>query len=275
MNFILLDSSYLIFYRYFAIKQWWSHAHSENPLPENAFESEELVEKFTKIFQESILTIKKKLKLYNKKTPIPCTVIAARDCPRDQIWRNDLFSTYKESREKKSDPSVGLFFKHVYNNDLLFKAGADYIMRFPNLEGDDIIAITKNYIREKYPEADIYIITNDHDMLQLMDENTHIINLQYKNLRDNKKVFPEADKNLFFKIILGDKSDDISPVFSKCGPKTAEKYYENREDFEKALDKEGVRDRYELNKKIVSFSEIPRKLVDAFIQENREILDGL
>ena len=31
---------------------------------------------------------------------------------------------------------------------------------------------------KKYPEASIYIITNDQDYLQLSDENTKIFNLQ-------------------------------------------------------------------------------------------------
>ena len=40
------------------------------------------------------------------------------------------------------------------------------------LEADDLIAVTKNYIRGKYPDKPIYIITNDHDLLQLADDNT-------------------------------------------------------------------------------------------------------
>ena len=30
--FILVDTSYWIFYRYFAISQWWGHSNPETPL---------------------------------------------------------------------------------------------------------------------------------------------------------------------------------------------------------------------------------------------------
>ena len=85
----------------------------------------------------------------------------------------------------------GPFFKEVYqeNNKLLFESGVNHVLRFPNLEGDDIIAICKKLIRQKYTHAKIIILANDHDYLQLLDDYTEIINFQNKNLRESKKVF--------------------------------------------------------------------------------------
>jgi len=272
MNYLLLDTSYIIFYRYFALLQWWKLAKKDIALPENPSECPEFVEKFTKLFLEQITNIKKKLKIHKEE----CKVIAARDCPRKEIWRNELFPQYKESRYKDDAFMGGKFFKLVYENDLISKAGVEHILKYDKLEADDIVAITKNYIRKKYPESSIYIITNDQDYLQLSDENTKLFNLQFKNLLDNKKVFPEADKNLFYKIVLGDKSDCIPPILTGCGPKTTEKYYENKELFLKTLDKnEGAKERYELNKKLVSFSEIPDELVNGFLDTFKEIFDNL
>ena len=96
MNYLLLDTSYIIFYRYFALLQWWKLAKKDIALPENPSECPEFVEKFTKLFLEQINTIKKKLKIHKEE----CKVIAARDCPRKEIWRNELFPQYKESRYK-------------------------------------------------------------------------------------------------------------------------------------------------------------------------------
>ena len=62
MNYLLLDTSYIIFYRYFALLQWWKLAKKDIQLPENPSESPEFVEKFTKLFLEQINTIKKKTK---------------------------------------------------------------------------------------------------------------------------------------------------------------------------------------------------------------------
>jgi 5'-3' exonuclease len=86
-------------------------------------------------------------------------------------------------------------------------------------------------------------------------------------------VFSEPQKNLFYKIVLGDKSDNIMPIFKKCGPKTCEKYYENNELFLEALKKENAYEKYELNKKLVDFRELPLELVNKFSKENSELLE--
>lgn len=273
MNYLLIDTSYLIFYRYYAIIQWWKHAKSDVELPANPYESKEFVDKFTKTFLDSIKIIKKKLNIDKSK----CTIIAARDCPRKEIWRNSLYTKYKEQRYKDDEFMGGEFFKLVYNENYLKEAGIHYIIKHNGLEADDIIAITKNYIRAKYQTNNIYIITNDHDFLQLKDDYTHLINLKFKNLYENRKVFQNPQKNLFFKIILGDKSDNIEPVFKnkKCGPKTVEKYFENPELFEEALKENNFRDVYELNKKLVCFSEIPNNLIETLLIKNKEIYDQL
>jgi 5'-3' exonuclease len=279
-TFILIDTSYWIFYRYFAIMQWWKHTNPDIELFEDPYDTPEFLEKFIKTFIESLEGFKKKQKLHKQrsKPATPCTIIAARDCPRKEIWRNKLYNSYKETRDKDDTFMGGPFFKHVYqdNNKILYDAGINHVLKFPNLEGDDIVAITKKYLRNKYPDSMIYIIANDHDYLQLLDENTEIINFQNKNLRENKKVFTESDKNLFYKIVLGDKSDNIMPVFKKCGPKTCEKYYENKELFLEALSKDKeAKDKFELNKKIIDFNEIPEELVNEFLQEYKSIFDTL
>lgn len=264
MNYLLIDTSYLIFYRYFALLKWWSHAKPDIPLAENPYECKEFLEKFEKMMLESIQTIKKRLKIHKES----CKVFAAKDCPRQEIWRNKLYENYKENRDYDKFMG-GQFFKHVYANDnkILTMAGIDNIFKLNNLEADDIIAILKNNIRKKHPDDNIYIITNDHDYLQLLDEKTNIINLQFKNLKELKSTFPESDKNLFFKIILGDKSDNITPVFKKCGVKTVEKYYLDKELFEKDLDRYNCREKFYKNREIISFDYIPKKYIENFIEE--------
>jgi len=279
-TFILVDTSYWIFYRYYAILQWWNHAKVDEPLPENHFEHEEFLEKFNKTFLESLELFKKKLKLHkqSKKSTLPCTIIAARDCPRKDIWRNKLYENYKGTRSQDNAFNGAPFFKAIYqnNNQKLYEAGVNHVFQFPNLEADDIIAVIKQELRVKYPDSKIYIIANDHDYLQLLDGQTEIVNFQYKFLKEAKKVFDEPRKNLFYKIVLGDKSDNINPVFKKCGPKTCEKYYANNELFNDALLKEvGAQEKYELNKKLVSFEEIPRDLITSFKAENHEVLQSL
>ena len=95
-EFLLIDGSYYIFYRYHALIQWWKHANSDVPLPDNPCDSEEFIEKFKKIFISKISEIKKKLKLKNP------MIMVAQDCPRENIWRNKIFPHYKKQRKNFS-----------------------------------------------------------------------------------------------------------------------------------------------------------------------------
>ena len=63
---------------------------------------------------------------------------------------------------------------------------------------------------------------------------------------------------------MGDKSDNIISVFDKCGKKTVEKCYNDTEFFSDKLKKENRTDRFELNKKLISFDLIPQELVDLY-----------
>ena len=80
MIYLLLDTSYVIFYRYFALMQWWKIAKKDEDLGDPS-QNPEFIEKFDKLFTECISTIKKKLKI-NKEN---VCVIAARDCPRSEF----------------------------------------------------------------------------------------------------------------------------------------------------------------------------------------------
>ena len=262
MNYIIIDVSYWIFYRYFALIQYFKHSNYIENLDINTlYENPIFVEKFDEMIKNTIKNVKKKLKITKQNS----IVIAACDCPRQHIWRNDFYKHYKETRIK-NNKFVGIdFFKHVYNSDLLNNADIDYIFKYNRLEGDDIIAILKNYIRETRND-NIYIIANDYDYLQLIDENTHVINLQNKNLLYTKNIFTDGNKNLFFKIVQGDKSDNINPLIKRCTKETIEYYYENPEIFENVLKENNLFEQYQLNKKLISFFEIPDQLKNEFIK---------
>ena len=260
-NYILIDLSYFIFYRYFALIQWWKLAKPEEELG-IPIDNPEFVEKFKKTFKEKLLDIKKKLKL---KTAI---VIGGRDCPRKNIWRNTLFDKYKAQREQDDVFMGGPFFKMAYT-ELLTPELCQAILYLDKLEADDCIALTTKRICEKDPDAHIYIIANDMDYLQIASANTQIINLKFKNLQESKSSSGNAAQDLFCKIVLGDKSDNIPGIFKKCGPKMVVKYYEDSDLFESALEKEPIaRTNFEKNKKIIDFTEIPKKLQDEFYKIN-------
>ena len=261
MNYILIDTSYLIFYRYFALLQWWRVAHPDDDLG-NPAENLDFKQKFVKQIVEAVDNIRRSLRLHsNRRQNPPVKVLLARDCPRKNIWRNQYFTEYKATREKDDSFMGGEFFKMVYHDKLLEKTGADMIVYENFMEADDIIAVTANYIKQNH-EGDyrIYIIANDMDYLQLWDDRCDIVNLQGKYLVEKKNSYRDGDKNLFMKIVLGDKSDNIQSVFKRCSVKEAEMYYENPEIFQEKVDREDCLERLLLNKIIIDFDEIPQEL---------------
>lgn len=266
-NVIFIDGSYYIFYRVFALVNWWKFAKKDEELGD-PYENEAFVKKFKETFISKIKEIPKKLKIKD------ATIYIGKDCKQSDIWRTQIYGNYKSGRneEKNEEANIKSFFKMVYDEDLFKTAGAKEILEYNHLEADDCIAISAKYMDRKYDDINIYIITSDHDYIQISKDNIHLYDLKYKSLLDSKKYCGCPEQQLFYKIIMGDKSDNISPVFKKCGVKTAEKYYLNPELFKAALIKENVSDKYDFNKVLIDFNNIPNNLLTEFIYKYRNIL---
>jgi len=189
-----------------------------------------------------------------------------KDCPKQTIWRNDYIEDYKGGR-KGTD--IGSMFKVAYSEELFMTAGCKQILEYPTLEADDCIALTAQHIRDKHPDAKIWIVTSDMDYLQIACEPwINLVDLKYKNLAASKTSFNDADKDLFCKVVAGDKSDNIPSVFPRCGIKTASKYYHDRVLFERRLKEcEGAIVCMERNQTIVDFRRIPQELQINFIEQ--------
>lgn len=262
-TFVFVDGSYYNFYRYYALLNWWKNVNPEEPL-DDPYQNEAFVEKFKKTHVENLKQIPKRLKLGKNVNPI---VIVGKDCKRENIWRMALFDKYKTNRAngKENGFMGGSFFKMAYEQELFYKGGAKAILKHPNLEADDCIAISVKNLLNRYPACHIYIITSDKDYLQLKAPNVHLYNLAYKNIAENKSSTGNAQNDLEIKIIMGDTSDNIPSVFPKCGPKTAQKCIDDPEFFKKKMDNNPeYYKQYELNKILVNFDNIPENLVDEF-----------
>lgn len=258
-NYILIDGSYFIFYRVFALQIWWKNAKPDEELI-NPFENKEFLEKYTSTFLSKIQELKVKLKMKD------ATCIVGVDCRQQQIWRKTFYPEYKAGRNevKNKEANIGKFIEFTYKEKLFEKAGVKHIVQLNHLEADDCLALTAKYLYHKYTDANITIITSDHDYIQLANDRIHLINLKYASLLDSKKYSGSPERDLFYKIVLGDKSDNIGPLFAKCGPKTVEKYYDNNLLFLERLEAENKNKLYERNKRLVDFNEIPVEYVDLF-----------
>jgi 5'-3' exonuclease len=263
-TFIFVDGSYYCFYRYYALQQWWKNAHPEESL-EDPYQNATFVEKFKKTFVENLKQLPKKLKIPKTTDPI---LIVGRDCKRGNIWRNELYPSYKATRVQQEGFMGGPFFKMVYEEELFVKGGVKATLKHPRLEADDCIAISVKYVIQKYPDCTIYIITSDRDYLQLNAPNVHLYNLAFKNIAENKSSTGNPKHDLEIKIIMGDTSDNIPSVFPKCGPKTAQKCIEDPAFFAKKMaENTAYYAQYELNKKLVDFDCIPEEFVNEFMEK--------
>ena len=258
-NFILIDGSYYIFYRFFALLNWWKLAKKDTPI-ENPSENKEFIEKFKITFKKNIEELCKKLKLDN---PV---IIVGKDCSRKNIWRMKILPDYKSNRDSYQDnpaTNPGLFFKIAYEENLFQEMGAT-ILSHNHLEADDCIALTLKHLKLNYPDSKKYIIASDHDYFQLLSDNVFLYNLKYKQVNTEKNSYGNAEKDLFIKCVIGDTSDNIKGIFNKCGVKTAAKLFDNKQQFLDKCKSENVEDLYNRNKQIIDFNYIPDELSISF-----------
>lgn len=269
-TFIFIDGSYFCFYRYHALLTWWKNAYPEqSEVLLDPYNNEKFVEKFKKTFVDNITKIPNNLNIDKNKKPI---IIVGKDCKRENIWRTELFPNYKGTRANGPEDGFmgGPFFKMVYEDQLFIQGGARSILKHPKLEADDCIAITVKHLLNVYPTCNIYIITSDKDYLQLAEERVHLYNLAFKKLTEQKTCTGNAKCDLFCKIVTGDPSDNIPSVFPKCGPKTALKYFANRDLFEKKIkESDTFQKQYELNKTLIDFDCIPEELINEFMNSSK------
>jgi len=266
-TFIFIDGSYFCFYRYHSLLTWWKNAYPEQiDVLQDPYQNQQFVEKFKKTFVDNVSKIPKCLNLDKSVKPI---MVVGKDCKRDNIWRNELFPNYKANRANNGFMGSP-FFKMVYDEQLFIQGGARSILKHPKLEADDCIAITVKHLLTTYPTCNIYIITSDKDYLQLAQERVHLYNLAFKDLTKQKSCMGDASCDLFCKIISGDVSDNIPSVFPKCGPKTALKYFNNKELFENKLqESDAFQQQYKLNRTIIDFNYIPEELVNEFMTSSK------
>ena len=271
-TFIFIDGSYFCFYRYHSLLTWWKNAYPEElDVLKDPYQNEKFVEKFKKTFVDTVQKIPKRLNLDKTERPI---IIVGKDCKRANIWRNELFPNYKGTRANGAEDGFmgGPFFEMVYKDNMFIQGGARSILKHPKLEADDCIAITVKHLLQTYTTCNIYIITSDKDYLQLAEERVHLYNLAFKKLTEQKSCTGSASCDLFCKIVTGDPSDNIPSVFPKCGPKTALKYFANRDLFETKLqESELFQKQYELNRKIIDFNYIPEELVNEFMNPPKPV----
>ena len=258
---LFIDMSYYIFYRFFALCAWWKRAYPDEPLDiEKILDNKVFINKYHKLFIENIKKITKKYRIQN------ANIIFAKDCRRYNIWRNKYYEDYKKSRDDKNKRFNKDIFIYTYEKIVpdLKKLNISIAIN-EEAEADDVIAVLKTVIRWRM-FIPIYIITNDHDYLQLFDDNTFIYNLKGLNLRTKSRGNPKLD--LQFKIFRGDTSDNITPVVSRKirDDKLIDLIYNEKLFNEFFKENQELKKIYDRNELLIDFNKIPKNIRDDIIK---------
>ncbi|MEJ2544719.1 MAG: 5'-3' exonuclease H3TH domain-containing protein, partial [Calditrichaceae bacterium] len=205
---------------------------------------------------------------------------------KEPTFRHEIYPEYKATREKMPEEMAAQFPRLVdtlkrLNFVLLDKAG---------YEADDIIGTLSSKYASK--NLNIYIVSGDKDMAQLVNDHVFLYTLGKSNqpseVIDKDKVIEKLgikpEQVIDWLALMGDSSDNI-PGIPKVGNKTAvnilneynsiEGLYENIDDYKKGVVKNNLieyKDQTDLSRKLamihcdvpidVSFSDLKFHLWD-------------
>jgi 5'-3' exonuclease len=259
---ILIDQSYYIFNRYYATYNWYKRQNEEEFDYENITENNYFILAFFRHFENDLTKLTKKFKT------VKSNIVFCIDCSRCDIWRNEIYPNYKITRTKKSNFNSIIFtlFRNYINN---YKYN---YCEYDKLEADDITYLLQKKLKTEIETPKIVIITNDSDYLQMYDKNTIIQNMQFKDLSLRIKNNPVIE--LEFKIIYGDKSDNIQKIQVGLNKENALRLAMALEKERKEyLKKHNLEDKYLLNKTLVDLSCIPENLISEFYNKYNIIIN--
>jgi hypothetical protein len=125
-----------------------------------------------------------------------------------------IFPNYKSNRKlicrfMNRKFIVGPVFRNIYQTLIpqLEARHGFHVMKVDEAEADDIVAVMTRTIQSLDPQRWIFILTNDHDYLQLASPRVQIWSFQNRLL--NRRMKAGAEEELEWKIWIGDTSDTI------------------------------------------------------------------
>lgn len=147
-------------------------------------------------------------------------VVALLDCPRQDIWRREVYRGYKGERSTPDDFDRTVF-PHVLG-ELLPNMGISSIA-VPTAEADDLMAILASWAVDAGCPS-VVVVTGDSDLAQLTGGAVQVVDA-YGACVLRRSGHADARELLACKILAGDRSDGIPGVRARMGKKTALKTY--------------------------------------------------
>lgn len=246
---IVVDTSYVVFAKWYSALSWYRASINRNPDVYGVVDSPVFQSKFLSMFDSGIQRVKAKFNIEH------ADVVFAKDCSRYSVWRRAHFSDYKEGRSQNGNFNSDIF-KFVYSvaipNYLRYNKGG--VIGVDRAEADDVIGVICSHIANIKPEHDIVIISNDNDCIQLVGPATRVVNLLMQDVGCRRGHLTPREY-LMSRILSGDRSDNISSVVSRCGPKTAARLVTEHD--EEALREMYDPDFFDRNNLLMNLNNIP------------------
>lgn len=127
-------------------------------------------------------------------------------------YRKTIFPEYKQNRKVERTEEEQARFTAFFD---CLKSTTEILpfehYKFRGIEADDLITYLVMELKHKYDN--VWVVSSDRDLYQLLDDNVHIFNL-FSRKEMTKDVLEEQfeltpEQYLFSRIIEGDKSDNI------------------------------------------------------------------
>jgi 5'-3' exonuclease len=190
---LLIDTSYIIFAKFFATATWAAQCAAGEGAMGEAF-----LRRFDEQFVRAVNRAMAHAGVCGYRNVVFC-----KDCSRSNVWRKRLFPQYKSGR-----PINGVFdkriFAHVYTR-LLPGLSGSHVVGALRAEADDVIAVLRDRLDK------VSVLTNDNDCIQLADSRCRVFNLNLFDVAARRRGMSER-QHLLCRILSGDRSDSIPCV---------------------------------------------------------------
>jgi 5'-3' exonuclease len=272
-NIILIDTSYVCYYRFFATLNWYKFSNKElydkiEEKEKHDWSNDELfMATYRRMFFKSIE------KLFGKKLLKESKLIFCCDPGNCNLWRKKIYKDYKGNRpdvtqkhniypvfNKTLDSIIPDLIDTCYVTDIK-------VIKISTIEADDIIA----YLCKDLTDDNIIILSADDDFTQLLNENIKMIDFRKKIYKEITAL--ESSKLLREKIINGDKSDNISSIFTKRQKKAFKLELINNEEIlsEYLKNNDIERAKFLINQKLIDFNFMPDDICSTIQEEIEHI----
>ena len=158
-------------------------------------------------------------------------------------WRRTIYDDYKYALTRVKEPWSDAFVEVLGEFEALLRKRGLIVTRVPGAEGDDLIMMWA-FALDELPDEETVILTADSDIRQLITPTISVFNYNSKFMKFY--VFPgkealwnerldaeiqvlttEAFEVLLYKVLMGDKSDNIPKVRAGFGDKAFNRFIES------------------------------------------------